>query len=268
MLTASVSGKLGDVIWQLSALRGLLAFRHERMANITWTQKYPFFDVMRAAPLMDSLLRSQEYIDFVSAGKPYEFDLSYWWLDRFARGELDGAPWNLATLACDSLCVSSKWADTSWLTAEPKTVAKYVVSRNTQRVCVNELFPWQGVMDSIRKDSVFVGHKTEHQRFIHDFGPIDFHPTDTLLEAAEIISGSQAFIGNQSVQHALAQGLGKKVVLEVCRGFPSVLFPSALNVHREYVSPETVAAFASGASSGGTGGGHPVSDLAGVDKLA
>jgi hypothetical protein len=45
-------------------------------------------------------------------------------------------------------------------------------------------------------------------------------PCGDLLEAAEIIAGAEIFIGNQSACNAIANGLGKKVILEVCNYAP------------------------------------------------
>ena len=65
-------------------------------------------------------------------------------------------------------------------------------------------------------DIVFIGLAQEHEAFQKEFDKVFFCPCDNLLEAAGIIQGAELFIGNQSACNAIANGLGKKIVLEVC----------------------------------------------------
>jgi len=44
------------------------------------------------------------------------------------------------------------------------------------------------------------------------------------LDLAQVISGADLFIGNQSCAYAIAEGLKKRAVLEVCTWLPNCLF--------------------------------------------
>jgi hypothetical protein len=49
---------------------------------------------------------------------------------------------------------------------------------------------------------------------------IEYQPTKTLLEVAELIAGAETFIGNQSVALSVAIGLGVEFYCEARRDLP------------------------------------------------
>lgn len=101
---------------------------------------------------------------------------------------------------------------TPWLDVpNPITLERDIVINRTLRWVPNTLsdiwkdWEQQGVPDR----AVFVGLAQEHEEFNRVTGwNIPYQPTDDLLHMAQIISGAQVFIGNQSVALSLAIGMG------------------------------------------------------------
>ena len=122
--------------------------------------------------------------------------------------------------------------DKQWLTIEPKKVAKTVICRSV-RYHGNYSF-WEANLGNILKDdTIFVGLPKEHEIFEYTFGKkVKFYPTPTIMELAQVISGSELFISNQGLPHALAEGMKKNLICEVYRVYPSAVFK---RVGAEYV---------------------------------
>jgi hypothetical protein len=111
-----------------------------------------------------------------------------------------------------------------WLTpVEPvKIKDKPVVINRTERYlygCDGEQWrTWinQGLGDY----AVFVGTEQEHSNFQKDFNvKVDYQPVRNLLEMAQVIQGSEQFMGNQSVALSIAIGLGKTFWCETRKDF-------------------------------------------------
>lgn len=91
--------------------------------------------------------------------------------------------------------------------------------------------------DSLCDMSVFVGTEKEHSDFCELYQcDVEYRPVNTMLELAELIQGSEQFIGNQSMALSLAIGLGKTFWCEVRvdyenikteHGYGDVWFPRA-----------------------------------------
>ena len=62
---------------------------------------------------------------------------------------------------------------------------------------------------------LFVGLRTEYELFIKKFGKIEYVSTKD-LKVAELITACDLFIGNQSAPLAIAEGLKKPTVVEIC----------------------------------------------------
>jgi hypothetical protein len=71
--------------------------------------------------------------------------------------------------------------------------------------------------DSLQgNDCVFVGTKEEHHAFTAKVDMrVPFYQTNTYRELAEVIKGSDLFVGNQSFPYALAEAMKVHRVLEV-----------------------------------------------------
>ena len=111
--------------------------------------------------------------------------------------------------------------DSAWLTvAEPIKAARVVFNRTgpgrePHHVYHNLMFPWHRVWQKYHQDAVFIGSKLEYDVFRNTCGEVPYYPTSNLLEAARVIAGADLFVGNQSCCFWIAEGMKKKLVLEV-----------------------------------------------------
>lgn len=123
--------------------------------------------------------------------------------------------------------------DDPWLTIkEPIRAARVVFSRSggdrpKPHVYQNPRFPWHHVWEKYHKDAVFVGTPAEHRLFCATCGKVPHAFTSDLHQAARVIAGADLFVGNQSACFWLAEGLKKRLVLEVWPEGPNA------NVFRE-----------------------------------
>jgi hypothetical protein len=102
-----------------------------------------------------------------------------------------------------------------WLTLgnnEPIRVpGKHIVISKTDRYGNGQVHQvWRNMVEQQwNEQALFVGTAEEHAAFEQDFGiKIQYYPTQDLLELAQVIAGSELYLGNQSVGMAIAQGLG------------------------------------------------------------
>lgn len=103
-----------------------------------------------------------------------------------------------------------------WLTVTPsvETAGKIVVARSGR--WQSKGFPWRDLVRANGKRMIFVGLKSEYQAFCRQVASraVTFRPTDNLLQVAELIAGSDLFIGNQSAPCWIAMGLGHPLIQE------------------------------------------------------
>jgi hypothetical protein len=111
--------------------------------------------------------------------------------------------------------------DSAWLTIkEPIRAARVVFNRTgsgrpKHNIYHNPRFPWHYVWEKYHKDAVFVGTEDEHVMFCATCGRVPHYHTANLHEAARVIAGADLFVGNQSCAFWIAEGLKKRLVLEV-----------------------------------------------------
>lgn len=114
----------------------------------------------------------------------------------------------------------------SWLSVPSSRKIKdkpIVINRTSRWIQRDQLNPqWtQWFNEGIGEKAVFVGLEEEHSAFERDTKiKLEFVPTNNMLELAEIISGADQFIGNQSMALSLAIGLGVSYSCEARRDLP------------------------------------------------
>lgn len=111
-----------------------------------------------------------------------------------------------------------------WLsvTGDPKAKGRIIINR-TERY-QNRRFPWARVVSHYGPLLAFVGLPHEYSKFCMEFGPVDYLPTQNLLEMAQLIRGSELFIGNQSCANAMAEGLKHRSIQETSTFIPDCIF--------------------------------------------
>lgn len=201
----SHSGDLGDIIYALPAIRaaggGILYLFDApgKSAHGMSAEK-----VARIRPL----LMRQPYIhDVVFRPDAPDHDLNGF-RDHHGVG-------NLADMHLSTLELSWRERATRWLEVDYEITEYPIIFSRSPRYH-NERFPWQRIRDTYARRAAFIGHPTEYGVFCQEFGDVPYARADNLLEVARIIAGCRLFIGNQSCPEAIAQGLKKRVILEVC----------------------------------------------------
>lgn len=111
-----------------------------------------------------------------------------------------------------------------WLVAYASRDSRDRVVINRTARYHNNLFPWKSVVGFYGESLLFVGHPHEHAVFCHEFGNVEYRPTENLKEVAELISGSRLFIGNQSCAGAISEGLKHDHIQETSPSIPDCIF--------------------------------------------
>lgn len=99
---------------------------------------------------------------------------------------------------------------------------------HTNDIVINNTFrerdvppDWQ-ILEGYLDKCVFVGFEHEYERFKKEMAlNIPWHPTKSILELAQVICGSNLFIGNQSLAFALAEAMKVPRILELHHHCPS-----------------------------------------------
>ena len=104
----------------------------------------------------------------------------------------------------------------------PRSKGRVVINRTGRYR--NPVFPWTEIVAHYRNKLLFVGLKHEWREFIGHHGYVEFVPTDNMLEVAQLIQGSDLFIGNQSCANAICEGLKHDSIQEVCLEFPDCVY--------------------------------------------
>lgn len=238
-MTFKHAGDVGDIIYSLPTIRalggGVLALHSER-----WTRE-PMTSDSKAQSLR-ALLITQPYITEVRwllPGDPADVNLNDFraaYFRDFRKPEFPKqrnlCEWILRTHGCDPDEQNKKWLD-----VEPVRVARVIVNRTgagrkATHVYRNRDFPWNEVVEKYASQMAFVGTHEEFKDFEWRVGPnVPYHPTPDLHALAQVIAGADLFIGNQSCAYAIAEGLKKPAVLEVCPWLPNCLFNRSDVVH-------------------------------------
>lgn len=232
MRTFRHAGDLGDVLYALPVLRALCNGDKGALlieaANYTRQLLIP--DNWCG---IDRLLREQPYIGDVrpySQGTPVSYNLNDFRARLFTavRHGL-GKDKHLTHWVCESHGVPFTCMDAPWLQVEQPIEAAPVVfvragaGRQSHQVYQNNAFPWHFVWEKYHKEAVFVGTPTEHEIFCATCGKVPHYKTENLFEAARVIAGCKLFVGNQTSTHAIAEGMKKRIVLEVWKEGPNCL---------------------------------------------
>lgn len=158
------------------------------------------------------LVETQAYISavrFEHRAEEIEFDLSGF-RNVYSRQS------NLSQAQARWLNVSNLNLD-PWLEVRPSeaSAGRIIVARSGRYH--NPRFPWRRLIRAHGSRMSFVGLPEEFDEFVIASGgtaTLNYLPTNTLLELASLIKGSDLFIGNQSCPCWIAMGLGHKMIQE------------------------------------------------------
>jgi hypothetical protein len=223
MKSAVISGDIGDIIYSMCCIKAL-------GVELVYLNVNPKFKLRgigqtkfneKGAEALKPLMESQPYIKEV---RLYDGEKANYNLDLFRyRGDLTYK--NLCESILITFGMSPKEMEKPWLLVEPKVSEKPVLINKTERY-LNHAVNWEDFIETYGLFMGFVGIEKEYEKFIQDYKcDIPFIPTNSLLELAQLISGSSLFIGNQSSPYAIAEGLKKDTIQVVCDECPNCIFP-------------------------------------------
>jgi GT2 family glycosyltransferase len=211
MRSFSHSGKAGDVIYSLPAVRalggGALVLRPS--GRIGFSEE--------SARALETLLLTQPYVESLSVDSNAHADID---LDAFRAF----APLGLNLADCHLLALGLPTAERErpWLrvpSPTPDEDRPVLVARTERHRGVPEF--WDAVWPLIRDKARFLGSRDEHAAFEAEVGEVPWVATPDLLDAARVISGCDLFVGNQSALLAIAEGLKATCIQEVCLHSPN-----------------------------------------------
>lgn len=104
-----------------------------------------------------------------------------------------------------------------WLKVFGKRFAYDVIIHRSERYH-NQNFPWHDVLQVYEGKVGYMGFEVEHRAFCSMFGDVPRVEACNFLEMAEVINGAKLFIGNQSSPLAVAHGMFKTLIMEICPG--------------------------------------------------
>jgi hypothetical protein len=226
------SGAFGDLIYSLALTKYLGGGEYYLHLNqINWIGQHyygsapnPFHQgrmTEQDFEFMRLFMQDQNYITKFALLEP-KIEVTHN-LDRF-RSLFVGHPGNYVDIYCKTFNVQDQMImdqirNTPWITVKQATVIKDrpVVINRTARWQPNQLpdlwLQWKKM--GMEHKAMFVGLPQEYEAFKKSVNwNIPYHETNNMLELAEVIAGSEIFIGNQSMALALAIGLGVNVCCE------------------------------------------------------
>lgn len=202
------SGDLGDIIACLPVIR------HLGGGKLFITDHDPrLLPKMRPMKsrmhLIEPLLRKVPFLtDIEFAEKPPRVDVNFMDFRRVYRPNR-----TLTESQSDFIGIPHVGLD-PWLKVDPSPLSKdRVVACRSPRYH-NPAFPWAKLVSVHRQNMVFCGLDDEYADFTKRFGPVDRVHTSNLLEVAQVIAGSNLFIGNQSSPCWLAMAMGHPLIQE------------------------------------------------------
>jgi hypothetical protein len=218
------SGDLGDLIYSLAIVKQIPG-RHAVLLR----EDGGGYGQCRTRGMLGQedvfakLALSQSYIQEVRRIQPG--DSVNWQSEQFRLAFTRGSNLVGALAATDGVPKNKPYGVKPWLTVKPMPgVADRIICNRTRRWC-GEHFPWRAIADFYREKILFVGTKEEHEDFCHDNGDVEHFETPDALVIARLIAGAALFIGNQSACMAIAIGLGKPFIQEVCLSQPDCIYP-------------------------------------------
>lgn len=248
------SGKLGDIIYSLPAVKALGGGIFYVDHRTEYIETPPLGE--QTALMVIRLLETQKYVKRASLyeGETIDYDL-----DRFRNwaiplhvfniikseavevaGKLFGAPvkdgWQMMMPAVEVDLAQLHWESvglpgrvnlsTPWMTGiGKKSIAEIVVSKTTSRP---GKLDWLTLRDYAAR-SVFVGFEDEWRAFCDDYFEIPHYRAMDLLDLAQVIAGAKLFVGNQSFGLALADAMLIPRVVQLWEASPNRL--TSTNTH-------------------------------------
>jgi len=225
----------GDLIYSLPGIRAVVrrtgkrAVVYQVMNQLCtyWGADHPIGNVMFNHTMFDlckPLLEAQDYIERFEIWDGEMIDYNIDVIREPDNSKALNIPFgDIRQWVMMYFCKMSACIGETWLELEKP------VTKSDDLVVVNRTARYQnkGLSYHFLKEYpgpvVFIGVLDEYAEFIKHCPKAAFHKCKTFMEAARLIAASKVFIGNQSSNFAIAEGLGATRMLEVCREAPNVI---------------------------------------------
>ena len=200
-------GKIGDVIYSLPTIKALGG--GELFLEVG--EGTEFSKNSSAAESLYPLLKTVEYLTdvrIVERGPEEAKNLNMFRVHPRVFGQ------HLAVTYADMFGVKRIKLRDHWLEAKPYRVAQVIINRSPRTHGNN--FPWKAYVMEHKDRAVFIGLPEEHIAFTQTVGyRLPYYPCQDLLDVAQVISGCDLFIGNQSAPLAIAEAMKKSTIVEI-----------------------------------------------------
>lgn len=229
-MICSTEGDAGDCLYLAALLHGL-GGQHTILLQQSERTKAKGEDGIRSlCELVIPLLKAQPYIkdarQYVAGDKVEWQSAKFREQGHYSIGETLLGAHRKHLVSTLGLGADIRGTE-KWLTAIPdkRSQGKIVINRTARYR--NPYMPWLDIVKHYSHRLIFVGLRHEWREFCGHFGYVDFHPTASLLNAVQLIAGSELFIGNQSCAFACAEGLKHPRIQETSLEFPDCIFGGA-----------------------------------------
>lgn len=211
---AATSGGLGDIVYSIPILRELNVKTIYIKENWYYHPNHSLYSAIK------TFMESQGFTPLPTKGglkemvyeKGLKFDYD---LDTFRK--MPGrAKVHIQTNLRRVFNLPEKQFE-PWITGfthYKKIGSLYSVIHLTNRWREGSKVDWKKVLHSIPNKVYFLGFQHEWVEFCHQYGNIEWLPTDDIFDMAHIIASAKDVYCNQSVALTLSQGLGKEYFLD------------------------------------------------------
>jgi hypothetical protein len=158
-----------------------------------------------------------------SQGNSIDIDMSGWrecYKDEISLMDSQARYVNLVPRSDGIMVITEPWLKVD---ADPLTKGRVILNRSPRYW--NNSFPWKKVVKFFGDRALFVGTDYEHSDFCQKFGNVEYYKTESCLEVAKAIEGSDFFVGNQSSSYWIAAGLRKPLLQETFIQAPNSIIP-------------------------------------------
>lgn len=203
------TGCIGDIIAALPIIRqmGGAHLRIGNFKNADWQHRN-----MEGGPYaaLLPLLEKQTYLRSIAFDHdcPHDYDLEHW---RVHYKQLRTLTASQAAHIGIPYVNMVPWLE--GIVPSPESKGRIILARSERYQ--NPTLPWFRILEKNRDRFLFVGTAKEHKLFCAEYHcKVPHRPTADLLHVAQLIAGSDCFIGNQSSPCWLAMALGHPLIQE------------------------------------------------------
>jgi hypothetical protein len=213
MSILSSSGDIGDLVALAACIKAIPNGPHKLVVREDGRTK----GITKRLPLIKDLFESQPYISSCEVWNGQ--DKIDWASEKFRDGfhsvshslvrahELHG---NSVRAVRSPVSTRSPWMT---VTPSSESHGRRIIVRSPRYN--NAYFPHKQIKELYGDSLLFLGLPDEHRAYEQAFGKVEYRPTSDLLEAAQLIAGSDLLISNQTAMLWIGHALAHPRIVEV-----------------------------------------------------